>query len=167
MKDKDALIERLKELNKLKDEYIEHLKLCSYHGWNIRVDEFEPKIEQLESELQALEQKEPQRKPCPKCGSNETIWWYNHGYNHCWTCLKDWNDEDYDKIKAEQQPEAKIPEQQPERSAEEILENKWGKPQMESTNSADRFLRIKALEAMQEYAELKVKNYKNGNKNMA
>ena len=39
------------ELIKLQDEYIEHLKLCSYHEWNIRFDDFEPKIEQLKKEL--------------------------------------------------------------------------------------------------------------------
>ena len=39
------------ELIRVQEEYIEHLKLCSYHEWNIRFDDFEPKIEQLKKEL--------------------------------------------------------------------------------------------------------------------
>jgi len=40
------------ELIKAQDEYIEHLKLCSYHGFNILFDNYEPKIEQLKKEIQ-------------------------------------------------------------------------------------------------------------------
>ncbi len=42
-----------------------------------------------------------------------------------------------------------------DKSAVEILTEKWGAPQMASTNAADVFMKIKALEAMEEYANLR------------
>jgi hypothetical protein len=40
------------------EEYIEHLKQCSYYGWNILSDKYEPDIDQLKQQVEQEEKPE-------------------------------------------------------------------------------------------------------------